>query len=559
MERNKIETAIVLLVLVISPLAVQSTGLHSASAQSLQNNSLEVGYGPNSLFPISFGVPVFSYTDQMWIMSSYNVSLNVQLRYATYSGTYVYLPYQVIQSNTISLLYTFSGVAEKNWTLLVSGQSIAFSIPITYVSPGSIPAPNGRSMAYFSSNQLAVNFSYSDPNSYNSQACFLGGNSGNLSSATLPVPSNLGTGRVSVTPDINIDSAELASLGTFKPVIFWFELLYTYSYAQPNSTGLVSTQIETSKSTPILISNSPPTNSELVAVQNNAVLRPGRYTLRAFFDASGNISVSQTSVLMLGSNFTWVWLGGCYSASQNSPTSFTSQTSISESPNARPQSLFLMYDNEGVEFYSAFALNVTVGEVVFTTLPFNASFSNIGVFLVSNKEITSSAFVNGVMYLMCSQFPVNVGFNFTFAGQTFATSQTTIIGSTPPPSINIPLSGIVVNVTNNRLPVSGVNATLHRGSSILFNATTNRQGIATFYVPAGNYSVSATYLGANLSNSVLTTVSLNSTTVIQFSVLPVSRSSPPDYSTPLIIVLVIGAFGNVWIWRSLLRRKKQYL
>src|SRR5487761_145960 len=337
MQKSKIQTTFILLVLVISSFAFQPIGLRFASAQVFQNNSIEVGYGPNSLFPVPSSVPVFSYNDQMWVVSSYSSGVTTfQLRYGTYSGTYVFLPFENILPDTITLLYTFTPMVVKNWTLFVTAYGVSLTIPITYVNP--IPAPNGSSISYFSSRQLAVNFTFSDPNIYNTQACFVGGNSANLSAATLSVPPNLGTGEVRVTPDANMDSANLISIGDFKPVVFWFELLYTYSFTQINSTGIVSAQIVASKSTPVLTSSNPPSNSEFVSVENNIVLRPGRYVLRAFFDDSGNVSVSQTNVLMLGGNSTWVWLGGCYASKQNSPTSFSSQTSISESPSARPQS-----------------------------------------------------------------------------------------------------------------------------------------------------------------------------------------------------------------------------
>lgn len=554
MERNKLLIAFFAILLTVSPFATQPIGLHSVSAQqSFQNIPLELGYGPNSLIPISSGIPVFSYNDQMWIMSNYGVTLQVELGYENNYSTFVNVAAETIYSGSISPIYTFQEIVERNWTLYVTfGQNVSLSIPITYVNPSSIPAPSGNSYAYFSSGQLALNFSYSQLNSYNAQTCITGQNI--PSSASVVFPSNFGRGEVKLTPYNNSDTVQLAaSLGLSKPVIFWFELYHTYSYAQVNSTGLISTQIETSKSSPILISNGLTTN---ITVQNDVSLRQGRYVLRAFFDDNGNISVSETSILMLGAGFPWVWLGGCYPVSQNSPTSFSSQTSISEAPSSRPQNLYLMYDNQGVEFYKAFVIDVSIAKVAFTSLPFNAPFPNIDVSVMNNQEITSSELVNGTMYLMCSQFPVNVGFNFTFAGQTFATSQATI-GNGTVTSINIPLSEITVKITNNGEAVSSAEAVLERGNSTLLTAPSNQQGVATFYVPAGNYNVSATYSGVSLSNNVITSVFQISNVSIPFFVSQVNQS-PPDYLTPLVIILVIGILGNLWVWTWRVRRSRKY-
>ena len=552
-ERNKLLIAIIAILLTVSPFATQPIGLHSVSVQqSFQNIPLELGYGPDSLIPVSSGIPVFSYNDQMWIMSNYGVTLQAELGYENNYSTFVNVIGETIISGSISLFFTFQEIAERNWTLILTGQNVSLSIPITYVDPSSIPAPSGNSYAYFSSGQLALNFSYSQLNSYNAQTCISGQNI--PSSASVVIPSNFGSGKVAITPYNNSDTVQLAaSQGLSKPVIFWFELYHTYSYAQLNSTGLISTQIETSKSSPILISNSLTTN---ITVQNDVSLRQGRYVLRAFFDDNGNISVYETSILMLGAGFPWLWLGGCYPVSQDSPTSFSSQTSISEVPSSRPQNLYLMYDNQGVEFYKAFVIDVPIAKVAFTTLPYNAAFSNIGVSLMNNQEITSYEFVNGTMYLICSRFPVNVGFNFTFAGQTFATSQATI-GNGTVTSINIPLSEITVKITNNGETVSSAEAILERGNSTLLTAATNQQGVATFYVPAGNYNVSATYSGVSASNNVTTIVFQNSNVSIPFFVSQVNQR-PPDYLTPLVIILVIGIVGNLWVWTWRVRRSRKY-
>ncbi|MGI0078508.1 MAG: hypothetical protein ACRECH_02690 [Nitrososphaerales archaeon] len=542
-------------------MAIEPIGARTVSAQIIPASvgSLEIGYGPNSLSPAFASVPVFSYNDSMWIMSSYNFSVTVNLTYQPGPRLVIYAASETIQPNTISLLYTFSGVAEQNWTLTASGafgQNLSLSIPITYVAPSSILGPKGSFSAYLSNKQLAVNFSYSEQNSYNAQACFLGQNL--ISNVIIPFPSDLGTGQINISEYPNFDFAQLAVTGISKPFTFWFELYYAYSYAESSSTGLVSSQVETSISAPTLFSNSFGSNATLgVLVQNNVALRPGRYLLRAFFDDAGNVSVSQTNVLILNTaTGSWIWLGGCYQSTQNSPTNFTGLTSIAKAPSAGPRNLFLMYDVQGVEFYSTFVLNVPVAKVVFTTSPYNGAISSVGVSLVSNQAISSVEFVDGIMYLLSSQFPVDVEFNFTFAGETFTTGETMASPATGS-TINIPLSQIMVNVTNNGQALSGVNATLRRGSSTLLNVTTNKQGLAVFYVPAGNYSVSANYLGANQSKTILTMVDQNSTVVLPFSVSKVTQS-PPDYSTPLIIILVIGVLGNLWIWVSLIRRKSRY-
>ncbi|HKW05733.1 MAG TPA: hypothetical protein VJN71_10575, partial [Nitrososphaerales archaeon] len=283
-------------------------------------------------------------------------------------------------------------------------------------------------------------------------------------------------------------------------------------------------------------------------------IRPGRFTLRGIFDSGGNASVSETAVLGI-SNSTWIWLGGCFPSTETSPTSFTSRTNIL-SLGLAPKVLYLVWDESGVEFVQIFNLNYSIPRIDFNTRPFNAPLSNMGIVVTSSKpSISSYVFTNSSLY-MIGAFPQSVGFNITFDGIPFVSEQVTIPSTSSVPDVNIPLSRIIVNATNEGHAVSGANVFILRGTATMVADLTNKTGLVEFYVPTGNYSIFASFSGSNSTKNGVSALAGNSI-VVPFS-FEVSTSNPPlpDYLTPLLVILAAGIVGNILVWVWGIRRRR---
>jgi hypothetical protein len=112
------------------------------SLQTNSTNSLELGYGPGSLAPVSQYVPVYTVNDQLWIQSNYNTPIGVELEDSAGGN----LTNQVtISPGTIESYYHFGpALSTTNLTLLVSG-SQSFNVSIQFVNPANDTVGTGVS------------------------------------------------------------------------------------------------------------------------------------------------------------------------------------------------------------------------------------------------------------------------------------------------------------------------------------------------------------------------------------------------------------------------------
>jgi hypothetical protein len=571
-EKNEKQIIVILVAifLAVSLLSVPTVESHLSASRDVYSRAqvqvqtilpIEIGYGPNSLLPMSMGIPIFSGTDQIWVLSNYNSTVTIGLE--CQSGTsYSYVSSLPFIPNTISMLYSFANVSQvfpgycqsiQNLLLTVQEQNSSLSIPITYIQYPSINGPSISNLSTtFSGSQLVVNLSYVKISDYNDQLCVFGQNIPHT--VSINVPAGFGIGTVQIAPNLNTTGVEVNTSSIILPsTVFWFELYTTYSYTEQNSTGLVSYQVEAAKSTPTALSGTPQT---FVQLSNYVSIRPGRYVLRAFFDNATSLSVFQTNILVVGPNLPWVWLAGCYPATQNTLTSYTIPTNIVEPPSSRPQVALLMYDYKGVEALEVYPLNLSIAEIGFTTSPFNVPLEGIGVSITNNSQIVSSEFYNNTWFIQSDQYPVRIGFNFTFGNKVFG-SASTLVSANSLSSINVPLSAIVAKVENNGALVSGANVSLVRGGSLMFSATTDKGGRAVFYVPSGNYDLVGSYFGATSTQSIATNVNQTSNALFQFAV-STQPQTPSDYLNALIVVGVVGVVGNLIVWISYLKRRRSY-
>jgi hypothetical protein len=111
------------------------------------------------------------------------------------------------------------------------------------------------------------------------------------------------------------------------------------------------------------------------------------------------------------------------------------------------------------------------------------------------------------------------------------------------------LSSFAVHVKSAGTNVTGANVTVQDSDlgNASARATTNSQGIASFLVPPGSYSVFV----ADLGNSSKGTASLNlgSNPTYQVSFPPPPTPAGQSIEVGLIAVItLLGIAGNVWVW-----------
>jgi hypothetical protein len=275
--------------------------------------TIELGYGPSSLYPIDEQIPIYTTNDQMWIESTYNFSIAVQL----YGSQGQLSAAAALNPKTISQLFQFNSTFPTSDLSLMIELAPPITIPIQFVSHSGNGISSLAASYEISNANLSASFSTPDLSHYFSmQACFSNSSSSDVAEITLPAP--FGEGYIGLIGDPNTTSAELIfqnarPLNSFE---FYFELYANYTFRLPRTPNQTSEYVSselgvaTSSSSTIVQTSGHNSNFNML-FSNLAGFRSGRYVLKTFFENSNGIQEVDTAVLVT-SPFasSWFWLGG---------------------------------------------------------------------------------------------------------------------------------------------------------------------------------------------------------------------------------------------------------
>jgi hypothetical protein len=535
-------------------------------------SSLELGYGPTSLSPISEKIPIYTTGDQLWIESNYASPVYVMLE--TSSTT---LAQTSIQPNTIEPIYTFvSGLPSSNLTLYVPAYQLM--IPIQFVNPTSGALISSTPHYSISNSTLVALFAESNQSDrFDIQQCL--SNSSSATKALVPLPVPFGTGFIGITGDPSLTSAQilLNSANPAGPFSFSFELLANYTFTLPiGGSGVVgygSSPVEVAHSDTVVLglpkstngtnfgsaaSSSSVINTTLTSL---ASLRSGRYLLIATFANGNNIQEVETPLLITSPDAsTWFWLGSCVQLSDVSSL-FSTQASLASSPSQWPRYLYLMYQIQpGVEAFTNVSLDLSLNAVRFTSSGNTTGLpSDIKLSWLSNPSIINSSIegYGDAYFITNGSYPITTTFELSFAGRTFMTTNVVLQSPYNESVENIQLPQLTISVSQNGNAVNNATVTVHSNNlNASYVTHTSRDGRVVVFVPSGQYTITAQsgkYVSTPVEESFLGGSSY---------AVPINFPGPADYTLYLIwivsIIAVIGAIGNLWFYLAR-RRIRQYL
>lgn len=534
-----------LLALLIIPLFSSAFATRYSSAQLVSGvpSSLSFGYGPTSMTPLSEGIPVYSISDQMWVQSSANQSITLNL--ISPSGAYV--ASTTLAPFSDSLIYTFApSDPEGTWSVSIATQQGSNAFPLLVVNPANHLLTGYISYFSLQSANLNMGFNFSKTNAYNVEGCFAP-NSSQLRSVTLSIPSGIGTGRIQlVWNGSNSNSTVYVNGGIVQPFSFWFSLYYTYSYSLSNSSALVSRQMQVAQSDTALFTQN--TNNASIPLRTQAVLRDGRYVLRSFFETATGLSASESRVLIVGpsGSRSWISLDSCKAFPISAPSTFQQSVSLNTVPSLWPTAMYYMYDVDGIDSVGFLPLDIQIARIAFQGTPWNVSLSDLSFAVENNSAYLQTASdYQGSVYVASSQFPISVTVQPSFSGQNL--QPVTVLLNQPSTSYNakIPLGKIECRVTLNGDPLNDTSVLLYNSKNQSISQQYTNNGNATFYVPAGRYYLKATFGATTDTVGTDVTSYLQTPAILSFVKAPV----PADYAPDAAIVLaVIGVFLNIYVW-----------
>jgi hypothetical protein len=510
-----------------------------ASAQITQASSapLGMGYSPGTVSPISNGVPIFTPGDQLWVASYSSEFLNVEV--VSPSGAVVATG--LLEPQSTQLLYNFSSSDQGGqWELRqgLSGSVILF----TFVSnEGTSPDLTGYGLV--GDGQLAMNFTLPASGAFDIGACLVGSEVPSIANAS--IPTGLGTGQLQLERRSGQVFVGLnGTVGT--PFTFWIELYTDYSYVALGNSTVVSSDLRVASTTPLGVS--PTFTNSTVDLENQIGSRTGRYEMRAYFESALGLSVDQIP-LLVPDNATWVALAGCVDQVANLAPDFSVSASLALPPPSWPREIYTMYELQGVETVSVLSLGIEPARVDVVASPWGKPLTDsaLAVKPEPGPDVETEISSSSTIYLLTGEYPI--GLTLVLApgvGDLFTVSNPFSINK-----LNVSSGEVVVRTEVDGSSVSGVSVTMALNGTQVAALSTDT-GLATFYLPYGNYSVSADYKNSTAQAFVRAQNGSISSVTLDFG------STPPTGTQLLVYSLaatgLIGVTLSALVWVRAYRR-----
>jgi len=510
-----------------------------AETGSTRPPDISLGFDQSSLTPVSQGIPVYTTGDSVWIVSYYNYTVLAGLSPPTgSSGGNSFLHY----GEPVSL-YTFQPTDPTGtWTLDLTysaGFVATLSVTVVRLNENASVQFGGASV---SSGFLSTSYSLHAEGAYNLQACVLGAMTNGVQ---LGIPTTFGTGVTLL--NLTGNSYSIAVRGELlSPTEIWFELYHSYSFAAgDNESGLTSRLVQVGISSRMVLSQSTGTNVSSGTISFYAGLREGRYTLREYFRSAMGIQVVETE-LLLRRDGSWLPLADCIASSQPSGLSFSLTTSLPAPVESWPREAVVIFQVGGLEDYTEAPVDPGLAAITMEGTPWNQTLSDL-TGTASGVGVVGSDTINGTVYVVSSQYPATDNVAISLGGSLYQTLQVHLEASYSVQSLMVPAGKLVVQTTKNGAASSGVKVSLLAGGNATLVEYTGSNGTATFYVPAGNFTVSA-----GTATSPVQVLAGKETDVT----LELATQQSGTVIWVLAGIGVVGLGANVFVWWRWWRNRK---
>ncbi len=532
---------LVLLVLALASAAVPFAHVRSQAEVASGTAPLSMGFGPGVLSPISQGVPIYAAGDQIWLMSDsqdqFRATLNSPEGAALISAE--------VTSGGPSLLFAFSPYDPAGtWSISVVDQSqpsLSFApIPILLVGDDLSP-PALTDYALSPSGQLQLDFDVSSTSQYDLQECAVGSAVPDV--LAVPLPAGVGSGQLLVGK--NGTQASVSAQGILvSPFNFWMELDQNYSYYLGSPSTVVSRDVTVAATQAVSII--PGASSVNASFYTYAQIRTGRFALRAFFDTPSGLSVAQEMVMIPNDGGGWISLSGCSASADVSSTTFSLSSSLGTNSSTWPTVVYTMYQSEGVDLVAETVLDLMPAVITVLASPWEIPLTDTQLKFTPGPGVQQTALGDGTLYLVASQYPVQVGVSLT-SGQT---QEVVIRQPFTTARLQVNSSRVTVETYQDGSLAPGVLVSVLAGNETVASSV-SASGQSTFYLPEGNYNVSAALGGETQVRGFYSLAGRSSVISMYFT------SHPNDESLyALLATATVGAMASALVWIKVYRDRR---
>ena len=504
-----------------------------------------LGFSQGTVLPLTSGVPVYTIGDQLWFEAYSAGPVDVIVTPPVSGGSGSVLSAVGVPGNESQFLLTFSSQDPPGlWSLTVSNATGAQTMVEFYLVGGNSPLTM-TGYGVDDDGLLSLNYTLQDSSAYSISTCTAG--NGSTSTAYVPIPASDGGGMLLLT--LNGSSVSAFPDGNKAQFKFWLGLDQRYAYETTNQTVVTRDEnVAVTQPVTVLAGSG---GAFTTALQQTLPLGTGQFTLVSNFDGRGGMSVQQTTVLLTGTG-SWVWLQDCSASSNPVSTHFTVTTPLSTNPSLWPRDLYVLYTVMGLSLFTAAQVDVQPSTIHLMASGWDAQLTDSQIEVSGATRYSAGG---GTVYVVSAEYPLTVSID---ASRSYS-QPVTIRQPYSTLTAQMPAAQVVVETSYGGEALSGVPVMVSNALGAVASQT-SAGGEAVFYLPPGEFNITASYQGqaqvVRVGGSGSPLLPGQSYTVpVQF-VAATSSPAPVFDSYVLLAALFAGMVLSALVWGLAYRRRK---
>lgn len=539
-DRTKAAATLSLLGLLLAVIAFQpGVGTQaSAAANTTSPTPFSLGFSPSSLTPVSGGTPVYTVGETIWAESGYNYSVPLSLAYAGPSSNASFGA-EVAQLNldpqVVTPIHTFTQADPDGvWSITLGSTEGPVVITVRFVNLADhLPVLVGPLQYSLAGGNLSISAQANLADFYDQEVCAAGSASG--APIEIALPRDMGElGSIALAPGTPFG---VSTLGVLQPISFWFELYHTYALEEGGTNNFVADTLMVAQSQPLDVISDGPTTTTLTW---SSPLRAGRYDLRVYFENSTSLEVFRSRVLVLNDS-SWVSLSGACLPHQVQSSDISYSASLTAGQADWPRTLYYMYRASGVEAVVAYPVRANLSSVNFEASPWNASLQDVEVSVTHSTGVLQTSQEGGSLFVLASTYPAQLNYSLAIGGALdVAQGALTADGRYSTQTLRVGLAELTVHLPGDQSNPVTLEVSGSRGVNVTRGPVGSNR-TASFFLPTGSYTVTASRAGESQSAQVDLTDGVAATVTLNFNAYA-------GLETVLAVTAAIAVVANILVW-----------
>ncbi|HEV2389228.1 MAG TPA: hypothetical protein VGS04_00740 [Nitrososphaerales archaeon] len=538
-DKAKAAAALALLGLLLTVFAFQPGVPPQASgaANSTSSPPLSLGFGPSSLSPVSGGTPVYTVGETIWAESGYNYSLALSLAYtgpssnASFGAAVAQLN---LDPQVVTPIHTFTEADPDGiWSITLGSTEGPVVVSVRFVNLADHrPVLLGPLQYSLDGGNLSVSARANLAEFYDQEVCAASRSSG--APIEFALPRDMGElGSITLSPGTPFG---ISTLGVLQPISFWFELYHTYALDEGGTANFVADTLMVAQSQPLDVTSDGPTSTTLTW---SAPLRAGRYDLRIYFQNSTSVEAFQSRVLILNES-SWLSLSTACLPQQVLSSGISYSGSLKGGQSGWPRTLYYMYRTSGVEAVAAYPLRANISSVSLEASPWNASLQDVQVSVTHSSGVLQTSQEGGSLFVLASQYPAQLNYSLDIGGAPgVAQGALTAAGPYSIQTLKVTLAELTVHLPGGQGSPVALQVSGSRGVNVS-RAVPGSNVTASFFLPTGSYTVTASQAGESQSAHIDLTDGAAGSVALNFSAYA-------GLETVLAVTAAIAVVANILV------------